>query len=204
MYSYEVVRSEVDLEEAVSLVARVYAKSGYVRGVGEVSPIAKFLYDFTRAVTIKAYRDSLLVGTISIVNEGPLGLPMDNLFLTELETLRTKKSGLAEICQFAIDKDVLGNKISESQLAMNLLRLVIEYFKQKNLNYAVFAINPKHRLFYESIGAKQIGNEKTYESANNAPALGYCLDIQNLLENANRNFVIRTLTKDDTLPSIVF
>lgn len=204
MYTYSIAESKSQIESVITLVTRVYAKSGYVDSDSSLQGITKFLYDATRTVSIMASKGDLCVGTISVVIDGEGGLPMDSLYEHELQPLRQQERKIAEVCQFAIDKDSLKGgetKItvfSENDLALQLFGLVLSYCEKKHIEFVVFAVNPKHKSFYEVIGARQIGGEKLYQSVRNAPALAYVLEVSLLKGGVGGLFigrVIRQMTK---------
>lgn len=206
-YIFSRVTKSSDVELVIKLISKVYADSGYVSEDGnkDETSISDFLRNTNSTCTFRAIYQEQLVGTISIVSDQERGLPMDTIYKTEVDLLRTAGERVAEVCQFAIDKTVLKSlpitkrKIFEADLAMQLLGLSINYGFLKDFDYYVFSINPKHRVFYEMLGCQKIGEEKQYGSVNNAPALAYKLSLRDLKQQQEsgkgKNMILRRLTQ---------
>ncbi len=179
MFTYAIAKDDNQLAAATALIKRRYEKSGYVKEDDE-PVIASWLHRPT-AITFTAHYNETLVGTISLVLDGQDGLPMDVIYREELAPFRVENQRLAEVCQFAIDSEILKSQahfkatIREAELALGLLAHTVRLGIHKEIDYFVFTINPKHKLFYESLGARLIGEQKSYPSVNDAPALAYVL-----------------------------
>jgi hypothetical protein len=189
-------------EEVVSLITRVYIDEGYIDPQNtNGSAITAFLgQEYT--TTFEARFGDLLVGTVSVARDGEAGLPMDCIYRDELASFRNRNAAIAEVCQFIVDKNLVRelcksypSSISEMDVSLGLLRAAIQHGIETHIEYFVFTINPKHRLFYESMGCVLIGDERSYPSVNEAPALAYALDIQALKQmiaaGTVRNMLLR-------------
>lgn len=209
MYTYTTITDAPALNEVSSLVSRVYVRSGYLADEATPSAISDFLRN-PNAVTIGAYVASTLVGTVSIVPDGERGLPMDSVFADELKPLRNTHASIAEVCQFAVDNPLLtalegrDDHASEKSIAMRLLGAVFQYCLRAHISHVVFAINPKHKIFYEALGAHQIGEERSYGSVNNAPALGYMFDLSVLNTATKGNLIIQAMQRSRILAENIF
>lgn len=181
MITYARVQTEVERDVARKLIARVYARQGYTDEGSEASGFDQHLEDAATCTIIARIHDEI-VGTISVVPDGREGVPMDIIYSEELSRFRDAGARLAEVCQFAVDHDLLrsaieGSAVSELDLSMGLFGHAVHYARFSALSHFVFAVNPKHRTLYESLGSELIGEEKEYPSVNRAPALGYALGI---------------------------
>jgi len=59
-----------------------------------------------------------------------------------------------------------------------LFKRIYDYVKYiMEYDYICIAINPKHRVTYDFLLFKEIGEQKSYESANDAPAIAMYLDV---------------------------
>jgi len=171
------------VNDAIVLVEKVYTDEGYVNASSEKKDsISKYL-KIEDTTTYGLYIEARLVGTISIVKDGSEGLPLDQIFLEEMTQVRSPNSKIGEVCQFAIDKNYIRSLVDEGSfssmaalsLSRQLLQQVFLYGIENKFSDFVFAINPKHKVFYEKLGARQIGTVKYYASVNEAPALLYRL-----------------------------
>ncbi len=183
MITFCTARLPEEHKSATELITKVYADEGYVdRDRAQDLGITNYL-GRKNTLTFLAHRGSL-IGTISVVTDSEEGLPMHIIYKTELDTLREAGKQLAEVCQFAIDKQALKEvcaqsdaKFSELDVSVGLLGLVVHYGIHAGFHYLCFAVNPKHAAFYESLGCVRIGEEKSYPSVKQAPALPYILDL---------------------------
>ncbi|QQR64558.1 hypothetical protein IPH92_03265 [Candidatus Kaiserbacteria bacterium] len=191
MVTYHLAKSDFEIESAVALISRVYAREGYVKSEEGESGVSAYLRSST-SVTFLACVGETPVGTISLVGDSERYLPMDLIYREELTLLRNTKTRLAEVCQFAIDTELLKEEKMGTQLdvSTSLLSLVVAHARSKDYTHLTFTVNPKHRKFYEMLGAVQIGGEKSYPSVENAPALGYVLDMT-ILNNAEEQSKVR-------------
>ncbi|MBU6214716.1 hypothetical protein KGM48_02625 [Patescibacteria group bacterium] len=151
---------------AMDLVRRAYEAEGY----RVTDSISKYL-DAPGARTFGLFRNETLIGTLSIVPDTE-GLPMDSLYARELAPWRASGKTLAEVVQFAVDR----NERHSPFAAAPLFAAVLTYARQLGVDYLCISINPKHDRFYSLLGFKKIGEEKQY-AAVNAPAIARALPL---------------------------
>lgn len=207
MLEFSVARTENDFLASKRLVRAVYTEAGYVAEGEDKTAISAYLGK-NGATTVLARTGDTLLGTISIVADVN-GVPMDSIYREELASYRGRGAQIAEVCQFAIDKDALRTipTLAELDVSVNLLGLAVQLGFEQLHDYLCFAINPKHRTFYESLGCTQIGNEKSYSSVSGAPALGYVLDmnaVRQAKESKERKHFLLTKIFDTELPENFF
>ncbi len=189
---YLQAESESDKKEALNLLYKEYLNQGYIHE-GE-PPIGK---EFYVCNVIVAKIQGKVVGTISIIEDSKFGLPMDKIYKEEIDVLRGNSKKIAEVGRLAIEKDlfkgILHSKAKTMLILWSLFKQVLYYSKQKNLDFICIAINPKHGLFYKSLGFEDIGKEKSYPLVNNAPALAKVIDlhkVKNLWMNYPTNLKV--------------
>ncbi|HEX4799219.1 MAG TPA: hypothetical protein VFV22_01645 [Candidatus Paceibacterota bacterium] len=194
MLTYTIANTKPKIDAVRGLISKVYKQEGYLPENEERSPIHKYL-NKPGATTFLCSLDTHAVGTISLIQD--MGeIPMDTLFNKELCVLRTNDSSITEVSQFAIDHEALSRfALSEREISLNLLSLIIHFSFEHNINTYVFAINPKHVKFYEFLGAVAFSEERTYNSVNGAPAIAYRLDTLKLKMQAHEghadNLILR-------------
>jgi hypothetical protein len=199
--------SRTEIEEAKSLITRVYLREKYIRK-GESSSISSYI-GTPFAITYIARVRKALIGTVTLVIDSAIGLPMDALFSDELWKHR-RNGKLGEVCQFAVDWDMKtacqSRDISEYDVTLRLLAECIQAGLEQRLSYLCFTINPKHRKFYEMLGSVCIGDTKSYSGVNGAPALSYFLEMSILFEYMEKrkrpNFLVAKIL--NFLPKSVF
>ena len=183
MFSYRIAQNEQEIQQAVDLVSEVYIAEGYFSSDQINTKIQSYLLQ-PYATTILAFYNSQVIGAISLIRNTDTGLPMDDIFSTELVPIRKQYQTIAEICQFAIEKSTSEDRKKSMQVSFGLLAHTIHVLRSEQITGACFTINPKHLVFYTSIGCEQIGDEKQYALVNNAPALALFMDISKLSEES--------------------
>ena len=138
-----------------------------------------------------------VVGTMTLIVDSALGLPMDEIYSDDLRELRRERSGLTEFSGLALDPDY---KSSGVAILLRLIRMVVLHAIQVlHLSDVCIAINPRHAAFYrKAFYFEDLGGLKPYGKVNGAPAVALRLDLDLL-----RGF-IRELAADRTISSGVY
>ncbi len=95
--SYRVVETPEELKAATHLVYREYLTRGYVKPNPAELKLSIF-HALPETPTFIARHPQLgIIGTIATIQDSPLGLPMDEAYKPELDTLRRQGCRLAEV-----------------------------------------------------------------------------------------------------------
>lgn len=187
-------RMDEDRAQAVALIARIYQKSGYAKPGGE-SAISTWLSS-PSAATFAARIGETLLGTITVIGDSPAGLPMDSLFKDLVDPLRKEAGKLAEVGQFAIDRELVREfqkehprEALDRAISLSLFRAALSYGLRQQFDLFCITVNPKHEAFYRSVGFEVFGETRSYPSVENAPAVPMRLDLSRLeIERAQGEF----------------
>lgn len=182
---YSIVRTKEELEGSRRLVLEEYIRSGYVSVQDIVSGLkmGEYLGLPNTTTFILRYQNGI-IGTVSLVEDSEKGVPMDDLYTKEIDILRNRGLKIAEVSQFAMRKDThveylsLDKKRPASYLSVPLLKLMVHYALRQGVDAFCIAVNPKHVMFYKFLGFEQFGEEKSYVSVNEAPAVALVLDLE--------------------------
>jgi len=120
---------------------------------------------------------SQVVGTLSLVQDSPVGLPMDDIYREELGGVRAQGRRLCEVSALAIDQEYRKSGVG---ILMRLVRLMMIYAAHINqLDDMCIAVNPRHADFYLKAfrSSRRLGAVKEYRKVNGAPAVGIHLDL---------------------------
>jgi hypothetical protein len=124
-------------------------------------------------ITLVAYQEDKVVGTLTLGLDTPDGMVVDQLYKAEADRLRAEGRVPCDITRLAVDQDLR----SKSVLAA-LFHLSFIY--GHNIHHAtdfLIEVNPRHVLFYEKmLGFVPFGEEKTCPRVN-APAVLLRLDL---------------------------
>ncbi len=150
------------------LIRKMYSWRGYAvdgdgasDGAGPASAASA-----TKRITLFAECRGAVVGTMGLCLDGALGLPADENFRDQLDTLRTRGRRLAEPSRLAIDagmtKRVFASMIHESYLYAHVLHGFSDY---------VIEVNPRHVVFYQRMLGFELAGPSRPCSRVGAPAV---------------------------------
>jgi len=130
---------------------------------------------------IALYKNRFNLGTLTLIEDSPMGVPMDLIYKTELDPLRKADRYFAEAGMLALNSNLLKKpSIPESYRMLILLYLfkaAFEFLKKStNVDSLAACFHPRHKLFYRAMQFQTIGELKPYDSVKGHPAVGYWLD----------------------------
>lgn len=177
---YSLAKSKKELEEAIVLAGKEYLKNNYALNFDSLRKKFFPYISLSTTAVFLAKKDKKIIGTVSVIIDSDLGLPMDEVYKKEIDTLRLSGGKVAEISQLAINKEFFSRNGSSSLIVvMRLFKLVFHYCLYSKIDNICIAVNPKHSSFYDTLFFKNIGELKRYQSLNNAPAIVKTLDLHN-------------------------
>ena len=151
-------------KSASLLIEKMYSWRGYDADALSRDP---------NKITLIAYQDEKVVGTLTLGLDSPGGMVVDELYKRETDQLRAEGRVPCDITRLAVDQDVK----SKSVLAA-LFHLSFIY--GHNIHRAtdfLIEVNPRHVLFYQRmLGFEPFGEEKICPRVN-APAVLLRLDL---------------------------
>jgi hypothetical protein len=123
-----------------------------------------------------ARRLDRLVGTLTLVQDSMLGLPLDDLYRDEVARLRAQGRRIAEVAALATAAECRRTGIV---VLSHLMRMVVTYaLKIAGVNDLCITVNPRHVEFYRTcLRFETIGPERAYGKVNGAPAVALRLDL---------------------------
>ena len=115
-----------------------------------------------------------VVGTMTLIADSPLGLPMDEIYTDELRRLRDGRGNLAEVSALAMDPQYQASGVP---ILLRLVRMLVIYAADTVSDLCI-AVNPHHAAFYQkAFHFHEIGGLKQYGKVNGAPAIALRLDL---------------------------
>jgi hypothetical protein len=151
-------------KSASLLIQKMYSWRGYEANALNHDP---------NKITLVAYQDDKVVGTLTLGMDSPQGMVVDELYKREADLLRAAGRKLCDITRLAVDQDIK----SKSVLAA-LFHLSFIY--GRNIHKAtdfLIEVNPRHALFYQRmLGFEPYGEERICPRVN-APAVLLRLDL---------------------------
>lgn len=161
-----------DLREAYRLVHEVYLGTGYLNP--EPAGMRLRIFETTsETATFVAKKDDAVVGVLSVVGDSAdLGLPSDSAFRTELDELRASGARLCEVTNQAVS-----DGYRKSAVATELMRCAIAHSVKAGYHVGIVSVSPSHHGFYDLMGFRRLGSERTYSDKIHDPVVALSMDI---------------------------
>ncbi len=181
---FKIAETTDELESAFRLVYENYLPLGYCQENSH-SLRATVFHALPSTTTLLALDKNRLVGTLTIVRDNRIGLPLDEVF--DVDSLRKNSHRLAEITSLVIDKEYRREKGGE--ILFPLLRLMYEYSTSYfGVNHLLVTIHPKDAYFYKSLLMFKTVPGTGVRMHLGAPAVSLHLDLQNALLVYNKTY----------------
>jgi hypothetical protein len=177
----EIVDRLLDLTECCELLYRQYRRSGYCRYSPQGQHFSPFMFDGAARTFVVRHHDRI-IGTISLFPDTRIGLPIDSVCKSEIDTLRTGGARLAEVGLLAIECDGRRSRrysyARKMLVVFSLFRRMFSYAYRNGITHFAISVHPKHRPLYSFLGFKTVGECEHYAAACNAPAVSMVLDLK--------------------------
>jgi hypothetical protein len=150
--------TEEGRNSASLLINRMYSWRGYA-GTHKIE-------ENPNRITLTARDKEVVVGTLTLGLDSPLGILADDIFKEEIDRFRHQGARICEITKLAFDPAVRSNMALAS-----LFHLAAIYARHLHDRTDIFIeVNPRHRRFYEQmLGFQRLGEAKINTRVN-APA----------------------------------
>lgn len=164
-----------DFEKAFALVHDQYVACGYMFP----QPRGWRLSLFNALPSTKVFvarEGSRVIGTLTLVLDSRLGLPMEEIYGGETDDLRKRGRNLAEVSGLAIDH---GWRSMGVAIMLRLVRMMVLYAAEvAGLDDLLIAVNPSHAVFYRrGLHFELLGGLREYQKVNGAPAIALRFDL---------------------------
>jgi hypothetical protein len=161
-------RRRGDLESAFRLIYERYHRDG----LADWSPRGVRILPHQLLDTswvLLARRRRRLYGTLSLVEDGAMGLPMEQLYPAEIWRLRRQEKRVAELACFALWEKAAGeNRSVLRALLDSACRIAVE----RAIDEVVICVHPRRAAFYERrLGFREIGATRCCPWVCNQPAV---------------------------------
>ena len=182
---FKAVETVEELKAAARITYQEYLKCRYIPANANGLKLALFQTIPSTVTFIARRKDGRVLGTVSIVEDSPLGLPSDKIYWGEFNSLRLEEHRLAEVTMLALDREILEQsekplKHSERLLLLiHLLKVMFDYLRTSTkVDELVAAFHPQHESFYKFLQLEPLGDFKAHASVKGSPAIARHLNIQ--------------------------
>jgi ribosomal protein S18 acetylase RimI-like enzyme len=154
------------------LVHDVFLGTGFIRP--ERSGLRLRIFETTsETATFIARANGRIVGVLSVVGDSAdLGLPSDSAFKVELDRLRTTGARLCEVTNQAV-----ADEFRKSAVSTELMRCAVTHAMKAGFNEGIATVSPSHNGFYDLLGFRQLGSERSYSNKLHDPVVALSMDI---------------------------
>ncbi|MDO9183767.1 MAG: PilZ domain-containing protein [Bacteriovorax sp.] len=145
--SFKIANTEVDLENAYRILHDAYVEQTFITPQKTGMRIISH-YALPTTTTVVGKFDDNVVGTLSIIKSGALGIPMENYF--DISKFQNSNSTYAEISSLAIKKEFrrdLGGVVF-FPLLKYVFNYCTDFFNVENL---LIVVHPKDEVFYKEL-----------------------------------------------------
>ncbi|MEP6692333.1 MAG: hypothetical protein ABJD07_14325 [Gemmatimonadaceae bacterium] len=173
---FKLASTPEEREGAFRLVHDSYTRKGLLDSAPTGLKVTPYDVMPSTAIFI-AMRGGAVVGTLSLIEDGPLGLPMDDVFPHETERVRRRGGRLAELSAYAIDPSVRGR--ATSLMLYNLMFRWVWWHRYTQ--DIVIAVHPRVTRFYEVVLLfDRLHARASYHRFHNAPAEALHLNLRGI------------------------
>jgi hypothetical protein len=195
-----------EYEAAFRLAHDVYVGMGYF--VPQASGLRVILHHGLPDTLVFLVRDERnVLGTVTLVPDGVLGLPMDDLYRDELDGFRRQGKKIFEVAALVADprfRKVLVDDTTPRRGVFWLLHQAVFWWaRHKGADHLLITVNPRHAWLYTKLyGFQQFGEVRSYDKVQGAPAVPLQLDLTALPEKLER--AVRESEKDFQLKKFFY
>lgn len=121
--------------------------------------------------------DGQVVSTVTLVGDGPLGLPMENMFSREIDEFRAEGRRVAEVSCLA-DRRQDSRRFLDS--FSQLTRMMAQFARYQGIHNLLISVHPRHARFYNRyFGFRPISERvANCPHVQDHPAVGLNLDFE--------------------------
>lgn len=182
---YKIAITTEELEQAFELVTQQYIAAGLHNKNDELR-LTKYhlLPDSKVFIAIQKQPDftEKVIGTLTMVTDSSMGLPMDEVYHDHLQHLRLFNFNVAEVICLAVEPT---ESAIQNNIVMYLYKICLQFAHFTGIDDFLCSVKQKHIDFYETLLLfKPVGELVPYSYANNQLIQGYQLN----LHQANNEF----------------
>lgn len=177
---FEIAKTQEDLDQAFHILHEAYVKEGFSKPHASRRRITDY-HALPSTTTLVAKHQGQVIATISVIRDGPFGLPTDQVM--DLSRFREKGERLGEVSSLAIRPDFRGRS---GEVMFYLFKYMVHYsLDYFGLDRFVIVVNPERITLYESVLCFEPLHRsalKHYAFANDAPAVAATLELRRAAE----------------------
>ena len=172
--SCRIASRRAHLRTAFRLVYDAYVRSGLAEPNSFAVRVTPYHLLPTTEIYVALDRAEV-IGTVSLVRDGALGLPMEAIYPEEVAWRRMQGIRLAEVSCLADSHHERGRRLP---VVLQLMSFMAQCARRRGVNELVIAVHPRHARFYHRFAAFHvIGDERRYHTVLDNPAVAMSLNL---------------------------
>lgn len=141
---YGLARTTDERLGAFRLIHQAYVRAGLGQESSLGLRVTKYQIQPTSQVFV-GMLGSDVVSTVSLIGDGPLGLPMESMFAPEVAELREQGEKLSEVSCLADRRQDVRRFLPAFQ---EMTRLMAQFARYEGIGNLLITVNPRHVKFY--------------------------------------------------------
>lgn len=168
-YEIKIADTQELKNQAYRLIYQIYLDKKFITSNEEKMWCSSFDFEEQTTTLVVLDQSNVVVGALTLVFDGPNGLPLHAIFSEELASFKGDKPYFfAEIVSLGIQENLRGSEEILTKL-FNFSYLIA--YKVYRASHFAITVNPRHVLFYnKKLLFTQISDTKNYEKVGGAPA----------------------------------
>ncbi|WP_375750142.1 hypothetical protein [Vibrio sp. HN007] len=203
--TYKVAMGKKELESAFSLVWKNYVETGLQRSDDIGMRFTKYHFLPSTKVFIANFHEELAagdpskfkgdgkcVGTVTLIVDSPMGLPMEEFCSDEIAEMRAEGKKLAEVVAFAVDPTYAKYKVF-----LHMFKLLFQFADMKGVTDLCCSVTERHIRFYRRVCLfEPMGELMPYTGAYKLKVQGHRLNIADANKKAKEFYGGREFDAD--------
>ncbi|WP_165312847.1 N-acyl amino acid synthase FeeM domain-containing protein [Vibrio ziniensis] len=191
--TYKIADGKEALEQAFSLVWKNYVETGLQRDDHEGIRFTKYHMLPDTRVFVACYHKALsdqtpekfdgkgqIVGTVTLVLDSPMGLPMEEFCASEVAKLRAEGRRMAEVIAFSVNP-----KYTKYKVFLHMFKLLFQFAAMKEVTDLCCSVTERHIKFYRKVCLfEPMGELLPYSAAYKLKVQGHRLNIEEAQKKA--------------------
>lgn len=192
--TFELARTRDDIEAAFKLLHDAYVEQGFIDPQPSGMRLIVQHALPTTSILVAKLNDKV-IGTISVMRDTPLGLPMEKVF--DISNLKLQGKRVAELSCLAIHPDFRRKMGGNIFFPLTLFAATYS-MNSFGTDYLVWNLYPHHADFYNAIfGSTHLnGDKKICKDYLGAPAAGIQVDLSNVEIFAKKKYAHKDVKRN--------
>lgn len=177
----KIAATRSEREAAFRLIYNSYVQAGLCAPNPNQIRITPYQLLRTTDMFVAQIRDETIC-TLSLIRDGELGLPIEQIFGEQVAERRTAGLRLAEVSCLA---DRRREAARFFDMFCDLIRLMVQLAEREEIDQLLVAVHPRHvGLYRRCMGYRRIGEVRDYSRVEGNPAVPLCLDLRTIQVDA--------------------